>query len=98
MEVFTLLVFGGLALILLALLALGASPRSIAQLTGRSDEKRLGTQAMIEGGDIDEAIEAQNRARRERGKGELTEEEIRARADEGQRRSIEQAKRHAATQ
>jgi hypothetical protein len=94
-ALFTLIVFGSLGLVLFALLLLGRSPRSIGQLTGRADERRLGTQAMIEGGDIDEALEAQNRARRARGIDELTEEEIRARANERQRRSIEQAKRHA---
>ena len=93
--VFTLIVFGSLALIVLALFALGRSKRSIGQLTDRSDEKRWETQAIIEGGDIDESIEAQNRRRRERGKEELTEAGLRARADANQRRSIEQAKRHA---
>ena len=38
MEVFTLIVFGSLALVLLALFVLGRSPRSIGQLTGRTDD------------------------------------------------------------
>jgi len=96
METFTLLVFGGLAVVLLGLLALGAwNPRSIAELTGRSDERRLAGQAMIEERDVDEMVDAQNESRAERGKEALTEAEIRARANAGQRASIERAKRAA---
>jgi hypothetical protein len=71
------------------------SPRSIGQLTGRSDEQRLATQATIEGADIDEQLAAQNLARRRRGRRELTEDEIQARANAAQKRSIAQAERHA---
>jgi hypothetical protein len=94
METFTLIVFGGLALALLGLLALGAwNPRSIGELTDRSDERRLADQAMIEEHDVDEMVDAQNANRSRRGKDPLTEADFRARADAQQRASIERAER-----
>jgi hypothetical protein len=93
-DAFALIVLGGLVLVVLGLLALGAwNPHSISQLTGRSDERRLADQAMIEEGDIEQMVEAQNVSRRRRGKREMTEAEIRERANVSQRRSIEQAER-----
>jgi hypothetical protein len=89
MATFTLIVFGALALILVGLLALGAwNPRSISELTGRSDERRLAFQATLEERDIGEMVDAQNDSRRRRGKAEVSESEIRARAQAEQRRSI----------
>ena len=94
MEMFSLIVFGGLALALVGLIALGAwNPRSLADVTGRADQRRWATQAQVEGADIGEMVDAHNEARRKRGKGEVTEEEIRERADSEQRRSIERALR-----
>jgi len=93
MATFTLIVFGCLALILVGLLALGAwNPRSIAELTGRADERRLADQAMIEERDIGEMVDAQNDSRRVRGKAEISEAEIRARANAEQKRSIARAR------
>jgi hypothetical protein len=93
MATFTLIVFGCLALLLVGVLALGAwNPRSIAELTGRADERRLAGQAMIEERDIGEMVDAHNDSRRKRGKPEVSEGEIRARADAEQRRSIARAK------
>jgi hypothetical protein len=95
METFTLIVFGGLAIVLIGLIALGAwNPRSIADLTGRADQRRWATQAEIEGGDIQEMVESHNASRRRRGKPEVSEEEIRERANEAQRGSIERALAH----
>jgi hypothetical protein len=92
MATFTLIVFGWLALLLVGLLVLGAwNPRSIAELTGRADERRLAGQAPIEERDIGEMVDAHNDSRRRRGKREVTEAEIRARANAEQRRSIERA-------
>lgn len=92
MATFTLIVFGCLALLLVGLLVLGAwNPRSIAELTGRADERRLAGQATIEERDIGEMVDAHNDSRRRRGKREVTEAEIRARANAEQRRSIERA-------
>jgi hypothetical protein len=92
MATFTLIVFGVLALLIIGLLALGAwNPRSIAELTGRSDERRIAGQAMIEERDIGQMVDAHNDSRRRRGKDEVTEAEIRARANAAQRRSISQA-------
>jgi hypothetical protein len=96
MEVFTLLVFGGLVLALVALIVLGASSSlSIGQLTGRADEKRLASQATLEEHDVDEMVDSHNQLRRRMGKAEVSEAEVRARADASQRQSIDQAKRHA---
>jgi hypothetical protein len=92
MATFTLIVFGCLALALVGLLALGIwNPRSIAELTGRSDERRLAGQAMIEERDIGEMVDAHNDSRRRRGKAEVSEAEIRERANAAQRRSIKRA-------
>lgn len=97
MEMFTLIVFGSLALVLVGLIALGAwSPRSISEITGGADQRRWATQAQVEGTDIDEMVDAHNQARRRRGKAEVSEAEIRERANAAQRRSIERAKRDAA--
>ena len=94
MEIFALIVFGGLGLLLLAMLALGAwNPSSIAELTGRSDERRIGIQAEIEERDVGEMVDAHNVSRRRRGKAEVSEEEIRTSADARQRESIERAER-----
>jgi hypothetical protein len=94
METFTLIAFGSLLLVLIGVVALGAwNPRSISELTGRSDERRLAGQAMIEEHDVDEMVDAHNESRRRRGKAEVTEAEIRARANAEQRRSIARAKR-----
>jgi hypothetical protein len=93
MATWTLIVFGVLALLMVGLLALGAwNPRSIAELTGRADERRLADQAMIEERDIGEMVDAQNESRRARGKAEVSEAEIRARANAAQRRSISRAR------
>lgn len=95
MEIFALLVFGALALLLIGLIALGAwNPQSIADLTGRSDRRRWETQAKIEEGDVDQMVDAHNVSRRRRGKAEVSEEEIRARAKAGERESIGRAKRN----
>lgn len=92
MEAFTLIVFGALALALIGLIALGAwSPRSIADVTGGADRRRWATQAQVEGADIDEMLDSHNEARRRRGKREVTEREIRERANRAQRESIERA-------
>jgi hypothetical protein len=92
MATFTLIVFGCLGLILVGLLVLGAwNPRSIAELTGRADERRLADQAMIEEREVGEMIDAQNESRRARGKREISEAEVRARANAEQKRSIARA-------
>ena len=90
---FTVIVFGGLLLLFLGLIALGAwNPKRLSEITGKADERRWATQAQIEEGDVTEMVDAQNEARRLRGKDEVSEAEVRARADEAQRASIERAK------
>jgi hypothetical protein len=94
--VFILIVFGGLALVFLGLIALGAlDPRRLSELTGKADEKRWATQATIEEGEVNEMVDAQNESRRRRGKDEVSEGDIRARADATQRESNDRAKREA---
>jgi hypothetical protein len=78
---------------IVGLIALGAwNPRSINELTGRADERRLADQAKIEERDIGEMVDAQNDSRRARGKAEISEAEIRARANAEQKRSIARAR------
>jgi hypothetical protein len=93
---FVVIIFGGLALLFLALIVLGAwNPRRLSELTGKSDEKRWATQATIEEGDVNEMVDAQNESRRRRGKDEVSEADIRERANVTQRESIDRAKREA---
>jgi predicted Holliday junction resolvase-like endonuclease len=93
METFTLIVFGGLAILLLGLIALGAwNPRSIAEITGRADQRRWAIQAQVEGADIEEMVDSHNAMRRRRGKAEVSEREIRERANVAQRQSIQRAR------
>jgi hypothetical protein len=90
---FTLIVFGSLIVVVVLLLAIGMwNPKRLAEITGQADEKRLAVQAEIEERDVGQMVDAQNEARRQRGKDELTEAEFRARADADQRASIERAK------
>jgi hypothetical protein len=92
METFALIVFGGLAVLLLAVIALGAwNPSSIAELTGRSDQRRWATQAEIEARDVGQMVDAHNVSRRRRGKREVTGAEIRDRANAAQQQSIGRA-------
>jgi hypothetical protein len=92
MEIY--IAFGGLALLLIGMLVIGAlNPKSVAELTGRSDQDRWATQAEIETGDVRQMVDAHNASRRRRGKDEVTEAEIRARSDAAQRDSIERAER-----
>jgi hypothetical protein len=92
--VFTLIVFGGLVLLVGGLIAIGMwNPKRISEITGKADERRWAIQAQIEEGDVDEMVEAQNEGRRHRGKDEITEADMRARANAAQRASIERAER-----
>lgn len=92
MDPFVLIVFGSLAAIFIALLAIGAwSPHSVAEITGKADERRWATQATIEGQDVKQMLDAHNDSRRRRGKAELSEAEIAARAQSRQRQSLTRA-------
>jgi hypothetical protein len=68
------------------------SPRSISELTGRADQRRWATQATVEAVDVGQMVDAHNDARRRRGKAEVSEAEIRERANASQRASIERSR------
>lgn len=78
MDAFSLIVFGGLALVVLTLLGLGAfSRRRVRDITHHGDHEALAARARIEERDIPEMVEAQNEYRRREGRPELTEQELR---------------------
>ena len=94
MDPFVLIVFGSLAAIFVALLAIGAwSPHSVAEITGKADQRRWATQATIEGQDVKQMLDAHNDSRRRRGKTELSESEVAARARSRQRHSLARARK-----
>ena len=79
MDTFTLIVFGGLAVVVLSLVGLGAfSGRRVRDLTHADDHKAIAARLAIEKRDIPEMVAAQNEYRRRRGRAELTEDEVRA--------------------
>jgi hypothetical protein len=80
MDLFALLVFGGIAVLLLVLLALGSfSRRRVRDITHHGDHEALAARLRIEQRDIPEMVDAQNEYRRRHGRPEMTEEEIRRR-------------------
>jgi hypothetical protein len=94
MDSYLLIVFGFLAAIFIALLAIGArNPRSIAEITGKADERRWMTEAAIEEQDVKQMLEARNDSRRRLGKAELSEAEIAVRARSRQRESLARARK-----
>jgi hypothetical protein len=93
-DVFALIVLGGVAVTVLALLALGTwSPRRTSEITDKDRHRSWVTQAEIEERDVPQMIEGQNAYRRSRGDTELTEGQIRRRAAAEQRRSIARGKK-----
>lgn len=89
-----LIVFGFLAAIFIALLAIGAwNPRSIAEITGKGDERRWVTQAATEEQDVKQMLEAHNDSRRRLGKAELSEAELAVGARSRQRDSLARARK-----
>ena len=59
MDVFALIVFGGVLLIFLVLLGLGnLNKQSIGEIAGKSDQRRWGVQAQVEGRDVPEMLES----------------------------------------
>jgi hypothetical protein len=97
MDVFALIVFGGVLLTFLVLLGLGRlNKQSIGEIAGKSDQRRWGVQAQVKGRDVPEMLEANNESRRRRGKREVSEAEIQAEANRSQRASIERARRAGA--
>jgi hypothetical protein len=80
MDSFALIVFGGLGVVVLALLALGAfSRRRVRDITHDAENEALAARARIEERDVPEMVGAQNAYRRRHGRPEVTEQEVRAR-------------------
>ena len=78
MDTFTLIVFGGLALVVISLLGLGAfSRRGVRDITHQRDHEAIAARLAIEERDIPEMVDAQNEYRRRDGRAEVTEEEVR---------------------
>jgi biopolymer transport protein ExbB/TolQ len=97
MDVFALIVLAGIALAFLALIGLAFwNKQSVGEIAGKSDQRRWGVQAQVEGRDVPEMVEAHNESRRRRGKAEVSEAEIQAEANRSQRASIERARKAAA--
>jgi hypothetical protein len=94
MDIFALMVLGGVALTVVVLLALGMwSPRRASEITDKDRYRSWVTQADIEENDVPQMIEGQNEYRRARGDEDLTEGQIRGQAAAAQRKSIARGKR-----
>ena len=79
MDAFTLIIVGGLAALVIAVLLLGMFyPGSGADVLDWKPTRSVETEAELELDDIDQMLEAQNERRRRRGEPERTEEDVRA--------------------
>jgi hypothetical protein len=79
MDGFALVIFGGLAVIVLLLLALGKwYPGTGAEQLDWKPTRSVETEVELELDDIDQMLEAQNERRRRRGLPDRTEEDVRA--------------------
>ena len=79
MDTFTLIVFGGLAAVLVTLLVLGRfSGRRTRDITNHGDQEAVAARLAIEERDIPEMVDAQNDYRRRTGRPERTEQEVRS--------------------
>lgn len=97
MDDFALLVAVCLTIAVLVFLALGRYyPGSGAEQVDWRPTRSPELEAELELHDVEEMIEAQNERRRRSGRAELTEAEVRARVEEGERWRAEQAARYAA--
>jgi hypothetical protein len=93
-DVFTVIVFGGLALAALGLIGLGFfSPRRASEITDKDRHRSWVAQSEIEEADIPQMVEGQNVYRRARGETEITEGDARRQAAAQQRKSIARGKR-----
>jgi hypothetical protein len=96
METFTLIVFGGVVVVVLILLAIGLwHPARAMEITDKDRQNRWATQATIEERDIGEMVEGQNVYRRNRGEEEITAEDAERAAAARQRESIERTRESA---
>jgi hypothetical protein len=92
MDAFALIVFGGLALVLVTLLGLGAlSRRRVRDITHKGDQEAWAARIRIEQRDIPEMVDAQNRYRRRHGRPEVTEQEVREQVGTQERERLDRA-------
>ena len=79
MDGFALVIFGGLAVLVLVFLALGKwYPGSGAEQLDWKPTRSVETEVELELDDIDQMLEAQNERRRRRGLPDRTEDDVRA--------------------
>jgi hypothetical protein len=93
-DVFALIVIGGVALAVLFLLGVGFLARNqpISNVVDKKANERWATQAVIEAGEVPQMVESANEYRRKRGLPELTAADFEAKAAKEQRIVIDQAK------
>ena len=92
MDPFAVVIFGGLAALVIFILLLGRFyPGSGADVLDWKPTRSIEVEAELELEDIDQMLEAQNERRRASGRPELTEEDIRAEVDAAQREQKERA-------
>src|SRR4051812_34982004 len=97
MDAFTLIIIGGLVVVVGTLIAPGLwHPARAMEITDKDRRERWGTQAEIEETEVDQMVEGQNAYRRARGDAEITAADMQRRAAERQQEGIEQAKRRVA--
>ena len=89
MDVFTLIVIGGIVLAAIVFLALGVwHPARAMEITDADRQERWATQADIEEREVGEMVAGQNEYRRARGQDDLTVGDAQRAATERQRESI----------
>jgi hypothetical protein len=99
MDLFSLLVFGTLAAVVIVLLALGRfSRRRTRDITNDAADEALAARVAIENRDIGEMVEGQNLYRRRRGRPAVTESQIRRRVGSEQRRRLDHADAEASAE
>ncbi len=95
MDGFALVIFGGLAALVLFFLALGKwYPGSGAEQLDWKPTRSVETEVELELDDIDQMLEAQNERRRRRGQAERTEDDVRADVAAQERELKERAARY----
>ena len=86
MDVFPLIVLGGIGIIVAVLVLVGRLyPGSGADLLDWQPTRSYETELELEAQDIDQMLEAQNQYRRKRGERELTEDDVRESVAEDER-------------
>jgi hypothetical protein len=97
MDGFALVIFGGLAALVLVFMALGKwYPGSGAEQLDWKPTRSVETEIELEMDDIDQMLEAQNERRRRRGEAERTEDDVRADVAAQERELKERAARYQA--